>query len=170
MRIGLNSTGTNHGTLDRLVAEARQAAEVGLHSIWVPNYFGMEALTCLAIVGREVPQLRLGTAVVPIYTRHPFAMTQQALTTQAACGGRFTLGVGVSHRDIVEGAWGLSYERPASAMETYLESMNAMLHPPQAVTATHASSMQCASRWCPFRRASLGRPISTFWLLRSAPA
>ena len=87
MDIGLDSTGTNTGTLDELVVEARVAAAAGLASFWVPNYFGMDALTCLAIVGREVPGLRLGTAVMPIYTRHPFAMAQQAMTVQAVVGG-----------------------------------------------------------------------------------
>jgi 5,10-methylenetetrahydromethanopterin reductase len=139
MLIGLNSTGTNHGTLDRLVDEARRADDVGLHSMWVPNFFGMEALTCLAVVGREVPDISLGTAVVPIYTRHPFAMVQQALTTQAACTGRLTLGVGLSHRDIVEGAWGLSYERPASSMETYLSAMNALIAPGAAGASSNGA-------------------------------
>ena len=112
--------------MDELVEEARAAAAAGLASFWVPNYFGMDALTCLAVVGREVPRLRFGTAVVPIYTRHPFAMAQQAMTVQAVLGGRLTLGIGLSHRPIVEGAWGLPFDRPAATMESYLEALAAL--------------------------------------------
>ncbi len=129
MDIGVDSTSTNTGTVDAVVEDARVAAAAGLASFWVPNYFGLDALTCLAIVGREVADLRLGTAVVPIYTRHPFAMAQQALTVQAAVGGRLTLGIGLSHKPIVEGAWGLAFEKPAATMQAYLESLAALTAP-----------------------------------------
>jgi alkanesulfonate monooxygenase SsuD/methylene tetrahydromethanopterin reductase-like flavin-dependent oxidoreductase (luciferase family) len=52
----------------------------------------------LGLVGRETGRIELGTAVVPTYPRHPVVMAQQALTTQAASKGRFTLGIGVSHK------------------------------------------------------------------------
>ena len=136
MDIGLDSTGTNTGTLDELVEEARVGAGAGLASFWVPNYFGMDALTCLAVVGREVPGVRLGTAVVPIYTRHPFAMAQQAMTVQAAVAGRLTLGLGLSHRPIVEGAWGLPYDRPAATMKRYLEALAALTGRGESPAAT----------------------------------
>jgi 5,10-methylenetetrahydromethanopterin reductase len=57
---------------------------------------------------------------VPTYTRHPVAMAQQAMTTQAACKGRFTLGIGLSHAPVVQGMWGLQYDRPAVHMREYL--------------------------------------------------
>jgi len=126
MRLGVNSTTTNTGTVDDVVADAERVAEAGVTSFWVPNYFGLDALTCLAVVGREVPGLQLGTAVVPIFTRHPFAMAQQAMTVQAAVGGRLTLGIGLSHRAIVEGAWGLPFEHPATTMRDYVSSLVAL--------------------------------------------
>lgn len=132
MRIGLKSTVTNHGSLEQLATEAREAHQRGLASVWVPNYFGMDALTSLAMVGRQVPEIRLGTSIVPIYTRHPFALAQQALTVQAAVGGRLTLGIGLSHPDVVEGAWGLSYDRPAQTMARYLQDLAAMTAPSAA--------------------------------------
>ncbi len=107
--------------------EARSAADAGLASFWLPNFFGLDALTSLAVVGREVPEAGLGTAVVPIYTRHPFAMAQQALTVQAAAGGRLTLGIGLSHRPIVEGAWGLPFEKPATVMRDYLSELATLI-------------------------------------------
>src|SRR5690606_902420 len=53
-------------------------------------------------------------------SRHPSAMAQQAITTQAAAGGRFTLGIGLGHLVSVEGRLGISFDRPAVAMREYL--------------------------------------------------
>jgi len=57
---------------------------------------------------------------VPIYTRHPIVMAQQALTTQAAVGGRLLLGIGLAHKPVVEQRWGLSFDRPVEYMQEYL--------------------------------------------------
>jgi 5,10-methylenetetrahydromethanopterin reductase len=62
----------------------------------------------------------LGTAVTPTYPRHPTALAQQALTTAAASGGRFTLGIGLSHQLVIEGMLGMSYDQPARHMREYL--------------------------------------------------
>ena len=78
--------------------QLQQAAGDGFSSAWVNNIFGLDALTALAVAGREVPGIELGTAVVPTYPRHPAALAQQALTAAAATGGRLTLGIGLSHK------------------------------------------------------------------------
>ncbi len=62
----------------------REAAEAGVRRAWLPQIFGIEALTAIAVAGREVPDIELGTAVVPTYPRHPFVLAGQALTTAAA--------------------------------------------------------------------------------------
>ncbi len=77
----------------------------------------------LGIVGAQVPGIELGTGVVPVYSRHPQVMAQQALTVQAATGGRLVLGVGLSHQVVVEGLWGLSYDRPARYLREYLSAL-----------------------------------------------
>jgi len=74
----------------------------------------------LAVIGHEVSGIDLGTAVVPTYPRHPVALAAQALTTNAAVGGRLILGIGLSHKTAVEGRYGISYERPARHMAEYL--------------------------------------------------
>src|SRR4051812_35959144 len=112
MRIGLFSTAINAGTIDDVIAEARRAAAGGVSTYWASQVFSLDALTTLAIVGRDVPGIELGTAVVPTYPRHPWVMAQQALTTQAAIGGRLALGVGPSHQVVIEGMWGLSFAKP----------------------------------------------------------
>lgn len=115
------------GAFDAVMSEVGQVEILGLHSVWVPNFFGMDALTCVAVLAREYERVEFGTSIVPIYTRHPFAMAQQALTVQAAAHGRFTLGLGLSHRRIVEQGWGLLYDRPATAMRRYLGDLKRYL-------------------------------------------
>jgi len=67
-----------------------------------------------------VDGIELGTAVVPTYSRHPYYMAQQAMSTQAACNGRFALGIGLSHQIVIETILGMSFEKPAKHMEEYL--------------------------------------------------
>ena len=120
MRIGVFGGDTTSRTIDQIVADARAAEAEGFASYWLPQIFGLDAIGVLAIVGREVPRLEFGTAVVPTFPRHPTALAAQALTTAQACGGRFTLGIGLSHQLVVEGMWGMSYDKPAVHMREYL--------------------------------------------------
>ncbi|HEX6492370.1 MAG TPA: TIGR03564 family F420-dependent LLM class oxidoreductase, partial [Candidatus Dormibacteraeota bacterium] len=122
MRIGifLGDTG-GPDPLGQLVARARQVAADGFPSVWVPHIFNLDALIALSVVGREVPGIELGTAVIPTYPRHPLLMAQQALTTQAATGGRLLLGIGLSHQVVIEQMLGYSYDRPARHMREYLD-------------------------------------------------
>jgi len=124
MRIGIFGDTVNSGTIDDVVNEARQAEVDGFASYWVPNIFGHDALTSLAIVGREVPRIELGTSVVPTFPRHPMALAQQCLTVSAACDGRLTLGIGLSHQIVIEDMMGLSYEKPVRHMRDYLSILN----------------------------------------------
>jgi F420-dependent oxidoreductase-like protein len=125
MRIGMILE--TRGTVDEVVDRARGLEAAGVSSLWATQIFGWDTLTCLAVVGREVPRVQLGTAVVPIHPRHPAILAAQALTVQAATGGRLVLGVGLSHRVVVEGVWGLSYEHPARHMTEYLSVLVPLL-------------------------------------------
>jgi F420-dependent oxidoreductase-like protein len=109
----------------RLVAAAQQAEREGFASIWVPQVPNdFDALTAIALMGHATQRVELGTAVMPIQTRHPVAMAQQALSNQAICHGRFTLGLGPSHHWIVEDMLGLSYARPAQQVRDYLDVLD----------------------------------------------
>jgi F420-dependent oxidoreductase-like protein len=128
VKIGITYAGAGGSeSLDELVEAARSAEARGFPSFWTPNIFGLEAITALAIAARETRSIELGTAVVPTYPRHPVAMAQQALTAAAAAGGRFTLGIGLSHKIVIEDMFGLSYERPARHMREYLEVLTPLL-------------------------------------------
>jgi F420-dependent oxidoreductase-like protein len=99
MKIGLFSS-TIDGSLDGVVADAARAERDGFASYWVPQIFGPDALSTLTVVGREVPRIELGTSVIPTYPRHPMMLAQQALTANAASGGRLCLGIGLSHKAV----------------------------------------------------------------------
>ena len=115
------------GPLDAVTANLRTMADAGFASAWVAQVFGYDALTLLAVVGREVPDIELATGVVPTYPRHPLMLASQALTTQEACGGRLVLGIGLSHQVVIEGMLGYSYDRPARHMREYLSVLLPLL-------------------------------------------
>ena len=127
MRVGIFGGAANDGTLGSMTNEASRAEKDGFASYWVPQIFNHDALTALAVIGREVPRIELGTSVVPTYPRHPMMMAQQALTVNAATDGRLCLGIGLSHQMVVEGMWGMSFEKPVRHMREYLEVMMPLL-------------------------------------------
>lgn len=137
MRIGLMigpELGRYRHKVAGLIADAEAAERAGFSSIWVPQIPGdFDAFTMITLMGRATRRVELGTAVLPIQTRHPIAMAQEVLSNQAVCEGRFTLGLGVSHHWVIEGMLGLPYERPAHQLRNYLEVLNAALAGPGRV-------------------------------------
>jgi F420-dependent oxidoreductase-like protein len=104
------SAGSDVVSVGEVVARVRLAADEGFGGFWLPQTASVDALTALAVAGREVGGIRLGTAVVPIQGRHPIPLAQSALTVADAVGaGRLTLGVGVTHKVVSEGWFGVPY-------------------------------------------------------------
>ena len=128
MRIGIFGGDTAGRTIDDVVEQAREAEADGFASYSLPQIFALDAMGVLAIVGREVPNIKLATGVVPTYSRHPMTMAQQALTVQAASGGRFMLGIGLSHQMVIENMFGLSFDKPLRHMREYLSVLMPLLH------------------------------------------
>ena len=126
MRISI--FGGEQPTLDAAVEAAGQVEAEGFHGYHVPQIFGLDALTTLAVVGRQVPRIELGTGVVPTYPRHPMMLAAQALTTQMACDGRLLLGIGLSHQVVIESMFGMSFDKPARHMREYLSILMPLLN------------------------------------------
>lgn len=129
MRIGM-MVGEGSGAAPELagLVERGQAAEAaGLDSAWIAN-IALDGMTAATVLGASTSKIEIGTAVMPTYTRHPAAMVQQAASTQLACRGRFSLGIGLAHKFMVENAWGMSYAKPAKHMREYLEIIMPLLH------------------------------------------
>src|ERR1044072_5902228 len=110
--------------LSGFIGAVREVAQAGIGRAWAPQMLGLEALTAIAVAGREVPDIELGTAGVPAYPRPPFLLAGQALTTSAALGGnRLHLGIGLSHQVVIEGMLGLTFETPALPTRGELSSV-----------------------------------------------
>ncbi|WP_326951405.1 TIGR03564 family F420-dependent LLM class oxidoreductase [Amycolatopsis sp. NBC_01307] len=112
---------------DAMTTQAREAAKLGYQTLWLAQRGGWDALTALPALGAAAPGIELGTCVVPTYPRHPITMAAQALTVQAATGVPVHLGVGLSHRYIVEHEFGYSYDRPIRHLREYLQALNPVL-------------------------------------------
>jgi F420-dependent oxidoreductase-like protein len=144
MRIGIMSGhGRQDEGIDALVARAQDAEDRGFDTFWLANIFGIDAITACALIGRETERIELGTAVVPTYPRHPTALAQQSLTAQSVCGGRFTLGIGLSHQIVIEGMFGLSYARRARHMREYLDVLMPLLQQQRAETKGEEYAVNC---------------------------
>jgi F420-dependent oxidoreductase-like protein len=138
MRIGLMvGSDKERSRADRLTGlldDGKAAESDGFASFWIPQVPGyLDAMTAVALLGQVTDRIEIGTAVVPIQTRHPLIMAQQALTTQVACTGRFTLGIGPSHHWIITDQLGLPYDKPALLVCDYLDVLGAAFAGPGAV-------------------------------------
>jgi 5,10-methylenetetrahydromethanopterin reductase len=127
MRTGIFGRRINEGTVDDVVGEARQAEADGLDAYWAAQIFSHDALTALAVTAREVPRIELGTSVVPTYPRHPMALAQQALTVNSVAGGRLCLGIGLSHKIVIENMMGLNFDKPVRHLREYLSVLGPLL-------------------------------------------
>ena len=129
MRLGMTSSQPTNFELglEDLMDEAVEAERHGLDSFWIPNIFQLDGISAAMLAGQRTSRIELGTGVIPTPPRHPAAMAQQALTAQLVCEGRFTLGIGLSHKLVTEGMFGLSYARPARQMREYLEVLVPLL-------------------------------------------
>ena len=130
MRIGI-MTGSGFDpdpTITGLIKEALRYEQMGFDSLWMATIYGFDGLTVLAAIGAATSRIELGTAVVASHARHPMAMAQQTLTVAAASQGRFTLGVGLSHKYVIEQEMGLEYSKPAAHMREYLGVIKPLLN------------------------------------------
>jgi alkanesulfonate monooxygenase SsuD/methylene tetrahydromethanopterin reductase-like flavin-dependent oxidoreductase (luciferase family) len=114
-------------SLDDAVERVKLAESLGYESVYVTHIAGRESLTVLTAYALATETIRVGTGVVPIYTRTPATMAQTAATIDELSGGRLTLGLGVSHRPVVEGWHGQSIERPVAEMREYASIVRAIL-------------------------------------------
>src|SRR5436309_7607516 len=124
-RIGLTLPWAAPRALLDLVARAEAA---GVQQVWTnQNPTTTDALTAFAAAFQHTTTIRLGTAVVPIYPRHPLALAQQAATAAALGPGRLRLGVGTSHGPMTEGVYGLKMDHPLEYFREYVEVLRAAL-------------------------------------------
>jgi 5,10-methylenetetrahydromethanopterin reductase len=140
MQISLSLVGLlsdNGGSpVDAVVKNLTALRDEGFRRVWMAQLpYDPDLMTILAVALHEVDTIEVGTAVVPIQVQHPTQLAQRALTVNAIGGGRFTLGVGMSHRMVAEGMWGVSWDKPVRQMREYLDGLLPLLagQPAEAV-------------------------------------
>jgi F420-dependent oxidoreductase-like protein len=163
MKIGINGTGlVQRASVDAIADHAQQAAADGFSSYWLAEHptGGLDALTVLTVVGLRVPDIELGTAIVPTFPRHPMVLAGQTLTARSVIGNRLTLGIGLSH-EVMMSQLGLSFDRPIRHLKDYLSVLMPLLakgkvaYEGESITCNADSFFQPAAR-CPVVVAALG--------------
>jgi alkanesulfonate monooxygenase SsuD/methylene tetrahydromethanopterin reductase-like flavin-dependent oxidoreductase (luciferase family) len=151
------------------VERVKLAESLGYESVYVTHIAGRESLTVLTAYALATKTIRVGTGVVPIYTRTPATMAQTAATVDELSGGRLTLGLGVSHRPVVEGWYGQSIDRPVAEMREYASIVRAIL---RGEDPTTASAGGAPSKWrTGFRLVGLDpRPSLPIYVAALSPA
>jgi len=123
--------------LDDAVAFAQHVEALGYGTLWLPETMGRDPFVHIAHLAGSTDRLVLATGIANIHHRHPGAMLQAANAMGELSGGRFVLGLGVSHKPLVEGLRNLDYGQPVATMRSYLDAMDASPYmspaPPSAV-------------------------------------
>jgi F420-dependent oxidoreductase-like protein len=106
--------------VDDVIDQARQANELGVAQVWLPQRQDYDAIALAALIGAAVPGLGVGTSVVPINPRHPLIVASLAQTAQAAAHGNFSLGLGLGNREIEHQAFGAVWSNPVTRLREHL--------------------------------------------------
>jgi F420-dependent oxidoreductase-like protein len=121
-------------SLDQAVERVKRAEALGYDSTYVTHIAGRDSLAVLMAYAAATERIKLGTGVLPIYSRTPVATAQTAATIDEFSGGRMVLGLGVSHQVTVENWFGAKLDRPLRAMREYVGIVRACFRgedPPQ---------------------------------------
>ena len=128
MRMSLIAGLSNKSPLDSCIQELTQARDDGFARVWMTQMpYDVDLLTVLGAAMHEVSDISVASGVVPIQNQHPMLMAQRALTLNLITGGRFTLGVGVTHRAVTEGMWGISWDRSVRRLSEFLDGLLPLL-------------------------------------------
>ncbi len=128
MRISLIAGLNNESPVDTCIRDLAQARDEGFSRLWMTQMpYDADLLTVLAAALRDVPDIHVASGVVPIQNQHPMLLAQRALTLNSIAAGRFTLGIGVTHRTVTEGMWGISWDRSVRRLREYLDGLLPLL-------------------------------------------
>ncbi|MFW0148493.1 TIGR03564 family F420-dependent LLM class oxidoreductase [Mycobacterium sp. smrl_JER01] len=121
-------SGLGGNPIDATIAYLSQLRDEGFARVWMsqlPNE--ADLLTVLAVALHEVDTIEVASGVVPIQNQHPMQLAQRALTVSVASGGRFILGLGMSHAAVTEGMWGIPWDKPVRRLNEYLDGLLPLL-------------------------------------------
>ncbi len=128
MRMSLIASLSNESPVDSCIRELAQARDDGFARVWMTQLpYDVDLLAVLGAAMHQVGDVNVASGVLPIQNQHPMLMAQRALTLNLIAGGRFTLGVGVTHRAVTEGMWGISWDRSVRRLSEYLDGLLPLL-------------------------------------------
>ena len=114
--------------VEELLPFAARVEQLGYGTLWIPDVVGREPFTLTGLLAGVTSSIGLGTSVVNIWGRDAQAAKMAAFTLQEATGGRFTLGLGVSHHHLTQKVRGHVYEKPLTRMREYLEAYRSAIY------------------------------------------
>lgn len=117
------SADLGRATASRIARFAQRAEQLGYAAIWFPDGFGRDSFIAASLLLASTRELIVATGISSIYSRDPVATAAAARALNEWSGGRFILGLGVSHRQVVEGIRGHDYSKPVTAMRGYLDGI-----------------------------------------------
>ena len=106
-------------SLDEATERVKLAESLGYEAVWTSHIAARDPLQVLAHWARETERIGFGTGVTPIFLRHPALMAQEAATLDELSSGRFSLGIGTSHKITIEGWYGSTLDHPVGRMREY---------------------------------------------------
>ena len=132
---------------------ARKSEKLGYSALWIPEAVGREPFPHAAYILSKTDKLIMATGIANIYARDPMTMMAAAKTLAEQSEGRFLLGIGVSHKPLVDALRGHSYDKPYSYMRDYVGKMKSALYkasapkedPPIVIAALHPKMLQFAA-------------------------
>lgn len=125
---GQLSAAGSESPIDATIANLAMLRDEGFSRVWMSQLpYEPDLLTILAVALHEVDTIEVASGVVPIQNQHPMQMAQRALTVSLASGGRFTLGLGLTHQAVTEGMWGIPWDKPVRRMNEYLDGLLPLL-------------------------------------------
>ena len=145
MKIGIFSEPFN-ATLENIKEEVALAQQCGASSYWLAQIWRYDALTLIPSLAQIAPDVEFASGVVASYLRHPVTLASQALTTSLLTQGKFTLGVGLMHKPLIEGMFEMSFDKPARHMREYLDILLPLVNQEEVnasgVTVSYHGGMQ----------------------------
>src|SRR5256712_9780647 len=121
MKLGLNLPYEGSLAFPEAVELAQHAEALGFESVWMPEAYGTDAVSILGALAARTERIGLGTGIVNVFSRTPALLAQTAVTLDQLSGGRFSLGLGTSGHQVVEGWHGVPFERPLRRMRETVE-------------------------------------------------
>lgn len=106
---------------------AQQADELGYDSFWIPEAWAYEAFSLLTEIALHTKRIKLGTAIVNVFSRSPGLIAMHAATIDEISGGRFMLGMGTSGEKVVQGFHGVAFKRPLTRLRQYIQVVQSLI-------------------------------------------